>query len=502
MRKRLHLPVFILLIAVMLTSGIFAAKQDYLPDVKEFKLSNGLILMVVERSDSPTVTCYRYHKVGSVNEYPGMTGAAHLAEHMKFKGTQKIGTWNYEAEKPIMEKIDRLVDEIDRERAKGLTGYQKADQAKIDRLWEQVSELQKEQDKYIRKNEIWAIYDSNGGRDMNASTWYDRTDYYLNLPSNKLELWAFLESDRLKNPVFREFYSERDVVYEERRMGVNNPRGAIFEAFFNAMFTSLPYRHPIVGFASDIESMRRNEVLDFLKKYYAPNNTIIVLVGDVKAQEAYQLVKKYFGDMPRQPELKPEFHVEPAQKGERRVEVEFEGQPMLRIGYHGPRPGHPDQYALEVMMNILSSGRTGRFHQNIVRNDIAFNCSAGQLNLAYANTLLFAGTPHTNASMAELEEAIYKEIDRLKTEPVTKWELEKIKNQFENDYISLLQDKQELAEALATSKAWTGDWRNFDERDKIRAVTEKDIMRVANRYFTKSNRTVAILVQPEKEQDR
>jgi predicted Zn-dependent peptidase len=501
MKRKVLLTMLAVIITLLLAAGYASAKQDYLPDVREFKLPNGLTLLVVERPDSPTVACYIYHPVGSVHEPPGLTGAAHMAEHMMFKGTKKLGTWNYEAEKPIMEKIDRLMDQIDRERVKGLTDYQKVDQARIDRLWEQVSELQKEQDKYIRKNEIWAIYDSHGSKGLNASTWLDRTDYLINLPSNKLELWAFIESDRLKNPVFREFYSERDVVYEERRMKVNNPGGAVSEAFFNAMFTALPYRHRTIGFASDIESFRRNEVLGFLKKYYAPNNTVIVLVGDVDAKNAHQLVKKYFGDIPRQPELKPHFFVEPEQRGERRIEVEFEGQPTLRIGYHGPKPGHPDQYALEVMMDILSSGRTGRFHQNIVRNNLAFNCSASLWEVAYANILLFGASPQKGVTTLQVEEAIYKEIDRLKTEPVSQWELEKVKNQNDQRFISLLRNRMNLARALAPAHVWTGNWRNIDNREKIRAVTAEDIIRVANKYFTKSNRTVATVVPPEKSQD-
>jgi predicted Zn-dependent peptidase len=501
MRKKLLLTVLTVIFIIIIAAVPLWANRSYLPDVKEFKLSNGLILLVVERHDSPTLALYRLHRVGSINEYPGMTGAAHLLEHMKFKGTEKIGTWNYESEKPIMEKIDRLMDEIDKERAKGLTEYQKMDKAKIDELWKQVRELQDEQRKYIRKNEVWSIFDSHGGVEMNASTSFDQTDYYVNLPSNKLELWAFLESDRLQNPVFREFYSERDVVHEERRMGINSPGGILFENFITTMFTTYPYGHPIVGFDSDIESMRRQEVLDFLKLYYAPNNTTLVIVGDVKAQDAYKVVNRYFGNIPRQPEPKPQFQVEPPQRGERRVEVEFDAQPMLRIGFHGPKPGHPDQHALEVLMAILSSGRTSRFHQNIVQKNIAFSCAGAQWNMAFANLLMIGASPKKGITTAQLEEAIYKEIDRLKTEPVSKWELEKVRNQNDKGFISLLTDKMNLGRTLAWYQVWTGDWRNFDDRQKINAVTAEDVMRVANKYFTKSNRTVATLVPVEKGQN-
>jgi predicted Zn-dependent peptidase len=496
MKRKILVTIIAVFIALLLSADCISAGADYLPDVKEFTLSNGLVLMVVERSDSPTVACYRYHKAGSVNERPGITGAAHLAEHMMFKGTKKIGTWNYEAEKSIMDKVDYLIDEIVKERARGLTDYQKMNKAKIDKLWEQVVNLQKEQEKYIHKEEVWGIFDSHGGREMNASTSFDETDYYVYLPSNKLEAWAFIESDRLANPVFREFYAERDVVYEERRMTVDNePDGILFESLFNAMFSSLPYRHEIGGFASDIESMKRSEVLEFVRKYYSPNNTILVLVGDVDAQEAYQLVNRYFGGIPRQADLKPEFHIEPAQKGERRTEVEYDAQPAVMIGFHGPKPGHPDQYALHVLMSILSDGETGRFHQNIIKEKIAFSCNAVQWNLAYANILYFECSPSEDISTEQLEKSIYQEIDRLKKEPVSQWELEKVKNQNDMNFISLMQDRMMLADGMATAKAWTGDWRNIDNRDKIRSVTAEDVMRVANRYLVKSNRTVSTLIK-------
>lgn len=496
MKKRLFALIVAAVMVLLLTSYASAAK-DYTPDVKMKVFPNGLTLMVVERPQWPTVTCIRYHKVGSVNEYPGMTGAAHLLEHMMFKGTKNLGTWNYKAEKPIMEKIDRIVDEIDKERAKGLTAYHKPDKKKIRRLWQKVKKLQQEQKKYIRKNEISYIYKTQGGAGLNAYTSFDETVYYVNLPANKLKVWAYIEADRMKNPVFREFYSERDVVYEERRMYANRPSGALFEVFMNNFFVTSPYGHNIVGWASDIESMRRNKVLGFLKKYYAPNNTILVLVGDVKFDDAVKTIGKYFEEIPRQKDPLPVFTQDPPQKGERRADLQFRARPRLIIGYHGPKPGHPDQYALDVLGYILSQGRNSRLYKNLVKKKIAYTVSGGNWTWGYVNVFVVSGSPKSPHDNDKLEDAIYEEIERFKTEPVTERELQAVRNKVEKAYIRHLKSNFSLGVALAEYYYQTGDWRNFDEREKIRAVTPEDIMRVAKKYLVERNRTVARIVPVE-----
>lgn len=491
--------VIVTLVIFMLLSAPVFARDKYIPDVKVHTLSNGLIIMVVERHGAPTIACYRYHKVGSVNEHPGITGAAHLLEHMMFKGTRKIGTWNYEAEVPIMKKIDYLVDQIEKELAKGVNDYRKVDQRKIDRLWGEVRKLQAEQRKYIRKNEIDYLYKTEGARGLNASTSYDRTDYYVKLPAGKLKLWAFIESERLKDPVFREFYSERDVVYEELRMGDNSPGGVLFDALFSNFFVTSPYGHPIVGWKSDVETMRREQIKDFFLKYYAPNNTVLVLVGDVDYKEAVNTVEEYFGDIPRQEDPRPVFTREPEQKGERRVKVQFDATPRMLIGFHGPPPGHPDQYALDILANILSSGRTSRFRKNLIKPGIAYTCNSMNWTFGYVNTFIIEGKPEGSHTLEELEKAIYEQIDNLKKEPVTERELEKVKNKMMKEFIDKLQNDMLLANSLAMNLVWTGDWRNFDEREKYKAVTANDIMRVARKYLVKKNRTVAYLIPPEDE---
>ena len=489
----------ILLFVAALTIQCFA--EDTNIDVKTYKLPNGLKVLIVENHQAPVVALYRYHKVGGVNEYSNMFGASHLLEHMMFKGTQKIGTWDYKAEVPIMKKIDKLVDEIDKERAKGLSGYEKPDKKKIARLWKEVKELQTEQRKYIRKNEIDFLYKNQGGRGLNASTGYDATDYYIMLPSNKTEVWAFIESERMKDPVFREFYSERNVVYEERRMRTDNtPDGVLFENFFSHLFVAIPYGQDVVGWASDIESMRREQIEKYFRKYYSPGNTILAIVGDVNPDEIMAMVKKYFGPIPSQPLPEPIYAEEPPQKGERRITVKYDANPMFYIGYHGPRPGHPDQYALDILGYILSGGRTSRFYKNLVKSNKAYYASGGNWTFGYANVFVISGSPKKPLTSEELETAIYKEIEKLKTEPVSQRELQKIFNKIDAQYVRMMGSRMLLGRRLANAEMWTGTWKNFfKERELLKQVTAEDVMRVAKKYLTKNNRTVTHLVKESKE---
>ncbi len=497
--KKIHNRILAGLVLLLCFLTVSALARDYTPDVRVHEYPNGLVLMVVEDRQWPTVLCYRYHRVGSVNEHAGITGTAHLLEHMMFKGTREVGTWNYEAEVPIMEEIDGLMDEIDRERAKGLNDYQEMDQDKIDRLWEEVKKQQEKQRKYIRKNEIDYIYNTHGARGLNASTGFDSTDYYLSLPSNRLEIWAYLESQRMKEPVFREFYSERDVVHEEYRMYANNPGYFLFYNFVSNMFHASPYGHHVLGWESDIQSMRRNRVMDFLRQYYAPNNTALVLVGDVDFESARKMVDGYFGDIPRQADPPPVFTREPERRGERRAELMFEAsQPRLTIGFQGPTPGHPDEDALDVISYLVSKGRTSRFYRNLVEEEIAYSVTGWNWTMNYANLFYISAIPREPNTAGDLEEAIYQELDRFKTEPVTQRELQKAKNWIEKDYLDTLTTRFSLAHSLAHAYLIKGDWRRFDTRARLNKVTPEDIQRVANKYFTRERRTVVTLVPESK----
>ena len=487
-----------LLIPIILCYCYCAASygQKLQLDVKEHVLDNGLKILMLEKHDVPIVSLRIVYKVGSANEHPGITGASHLFEHMMFKGTKIFGIKDHVSERPLLEKEDELIAKIGTEKAKG----DEANKGKIEDLKNELKEVWKKQKELIVKDEMWSIYLKNGATGLNASTGNDGTYYYCNLPANRLELWAFMESDRMQNLVLREFYSERNVVMEERRLRTENrPFGLLIEQLNAATYTAHPYGWPVIGWMSDIQNIKKEDVAKFFKQYYSPNNAVIVAVGDINPNEIIELVENHFGDIPRQPPSPEVTTVEPKQIGERRVYVEYDANPILAIAYHKPAVGHPDQYVFDVIEAILSSGRTSRLYKSIIEDkQIAVMASAYGGPSKYADAFLFLCMPRNPHTAEDVEATIYEELEKLKTTPVTGHELQKIKNQIEADFVRSLESSSGLASKISSYEAIYG-WRYINTLvENTLAVTPEDIMRVANEYFTKTNRTVAILVKKEK----
>src|SRR3989338_1427617 len=484
-----------LLISIILFFCATAYGQKLELDVREHTLGNGIKLLMLEKHDVPIVSLRIVYKVGSVNEHPGITGASHLFEHMMFKGTEIFGTKDYDSEKPLLKREDELIPEIAVEETKG----NDADKEKIKQLEGDLKEVWEKQKELIVKDEMWSIYLKNGATGLNASTGSDATYYYCNLPANRLELWAFMESDRMKNLVLREFYSERDVVMEERRLRTeNSPFGLLIEQLNAVTFIAHPYRWPTIGWRSDVQNITKAETAEYFKKYYAPNNAVIVAVGDFNPADMIKLVEQYFVDIPDQsapPRVKT---VEPEQKGERRVEVEFESNPYIAISYHIPGIGHPDLYALDVLSSLFSDGRTSRLYKSLIEEKrIAVMAHAYDQIGKYPDTFTFIAAPRAPHTVAEVESALYGEIEKLKNTPPSDWELQKIKNQLEADFIRDLNSAAGLANEIGHFEVLS-DWRYINTfMDKIAQVTADDVMRVAKKYLTKNNRTVAILVKKE-----
>ncbi|MFN3413878.1 MAG: M16 family metallopeptidase, partial [Thermoanaerobaculum sp.] len=304
------------LVLVLLLLPFLAWAQKV--EVREEVLPNGMKLLMVERHDSPTVVCGWVAKVGSVNESPGITGISHLFEHMMFKGTKTIGTKGYEKDKEILARQDAVRAEMEKEysllreklRKGEISGSIYDPENATPRLQELKAELEKlyaEEKQNIVKDELDQIYTREGASGLNAFTTEDQTVYFVTVPANKLELWFWLESDRLANPVFREFYSERDVVREERRLRVESTPLGKFEEQFDAVFwQSTPYHHPVIGWPADVESISRTQAEAYFGTYYAPNNITAVLVGDFDPEKALALARTYFGRIPRGPQEPPE----------------------------------------------------------------------------------------------------------------------------------------------------------------------------------------------------
>ncbi|MFO7568430.1 MAG: pitrilysin family protein, partial [Smithellaceae bacterium] len=352
--NKLSLPAA-LLITFLLTAQ--ASALDLEKKVIKTKLDNGLTVLLLERSFSPTVSLYIRFRVGAVDEIKGQTGAAHFLEHMMFKGTASIGTKDYEAEKKILSQIERIGQALDNERMR----RDKADLTLIEKLSDRLKQLQDEHRQYYVPSEIDRLYTENGGLNMNASTGQDVTSYFLSLPANKIELWARIESDRLMNPVFREFYTERDVILEERRQRVDtNPDGKLYEAFMSAAYRVHPYGMPILGLPDDLTYMSPAAIREIHRKYLSPDQMVIAVVGHIDPKATIKLIERYFGRIPKGSSTPSVIAAEPPQTQERRVEVLFDASPMMIAGYHKPTAPDPSDYAFDVLETILSKGRTSR----------------------------------------------------------------------------------------------------------------------------------------------
>ena len=486
-----------LLILFILTFHGIASAQNLEDRVVEHTYPNGLKLLMIERHNSPTVAPYILFKAGSVDESNDARGIAHMLEHMLFKGTKTIGTTDYKKEKAVLAEIDKIGDALDKERAKGNS----ADSEKIAELEAALKTQQDAAKQWIVSGEYTEIYTQHGSTGFNAGTSVDYTIYTVELPSNKLELWAMLESDRLKNAVLRQFYVEREAVKEERRMVVDSrPGGKLYEQFMAAAFTAHPYGIPIIGFPSDIAMLNRNKAEAFFKIHYAPNNSVMVIVGDINTEKTIKLIDKYFGDIPSQPLPQEVTAKEPKQEGERRIEVEFDAEPQLMIGFHKPTIPHFDDYVLDMISAILSDGRTSRFYKNIVEESIAVSVDSinGYPGARYDNLFVISATPQSPNTTIDVESEIYEQLEKLKTEPVAEKEFKRILKQIDAGFIRGLSSNSGMAYQLAFYEGIANNWRYILEwRKKMYEITPDDIMRVAKKYFKKSNRTVATLVKKE-----
>ncbi|HER43621.1 MAG TPA: insulinase family protein [Candidatus Eisenbacteria bacterium] len=544
----------------------FAAAETLEEKVREFRLDNGLTFLVVERHEAPVAFMATLFNVGAANERPNITGISHLLEHMMFKGTEMMGTADYKKDKAYIEKTDelgertielrKLIGEWRFEKFEGfaaqvMAGFTAEEQERIgasvpeqNRLlvekieamdplpdslaavprliehdgvdylglyaeyrtaWGEIMRLLDEQREFMLKEELWETYMNNGSRFLNAGTSNDFTVYFVYLPSNRLELFMVMESDRMESPVFREFWSERDVVMEERRLSENDPDDALDEAFNSVAFTASPYNWPVLGWMSDLQTIDRKELADYHRIYYAPNNAIVMIVGDVDVDEVRELAEKYYGKIPAQTPPPPVETREPEQQGERRVVVEHTANPKLMIGYHKPTFGHPDDPAFTVLQQILAGGRTSRLYKTVYEEK-GLTMEPPRVYTGpgdrYDNLLVFSAVPQQPHTLEDVENAIYEEIDRLKTEPVSERELQRVKNQVDASQIRQMGSNLGIAFTIGMGQLYLGHYsKMFDYYDQIKEVTAGDLMRVAETYLTQKNRTVGHRVKIEKDDE-
>lgn len=499
--------IFIMAVAGLTTAATGSAQAPGDANAKglserviEHRLANGLTVLLVERHQSPVLSVNLTFGVGGVDEHTGITGVAHLYEHMAFKGTRTLGTKDYEREGPLLQELDRINASIEHLRASN-QDVSSPESPALQRLQQEFKEAQKRADEWVIGNEMAQLYKRHGAVGLNASTGKDVTRYTVSLPANRLPLWAAVEADRMANPVLREFYKERAVVMEERRLRTeDNPNGLLYEAFAAAAFQAHPYGFPTIGWASDILSLTPSATEQFFHTYYGPANAVVAIVGDLKPPEAIALIERTFGKIAGTPLPPRVVTVEPPQRGERRVEVEFDAEPSLLIGYHKPALGHPDDFVFDVLDSVLSEGVTSRLYHQLVRKKrlaTSIGTDSSSPGDRGPNLFVVSAVPLAPHTTAELEAAIYAEIDRLTTEPVTPMELEKVLNNLDAGLVRSLRSNSGLAAQLAYFQTVAKDWRYLlKARDRIAAVTPADIQRVAAHYLIKSNRTVATLIKP------
>ena len=457
-------------------------------------LANGWTFIIVERPVAPVFSFSTHVNVGSTREVPGITGLAHMFEHMAFKGTPHIGTSDFEAEKKALETMEAAYQAYQRERLS-----LNPDPEKLKRLLEDFKGKQEEAAQYVVKNEFGDIIDREGGAGLNAYTSSDTTGYFYSLPANKTELFAYLESERFLQPVFREFYRERDVVQEERRLRTESqPTGRLIEQFLSAAFIAHPYHQPVVGYMSDLESLTITDAEKFYRTFYVPANMVTAVIGDVKAGELVPLLEKYFGRIPAGPKPSPLRTIEPPQIAEKIVVLKDPAQPFYLEGYHKGSMTHPDQPVYEAVDDILSRGRTSRLYRSLVRDQkiaVVVQSFSSFPGRKFPNLWTVLAVPARGRTNEEVRDAIRLEIDRLRREEVSDEELTRFKTRAKADLIRSLGNNQGLANTLADYQAVFGDWRElFRYIDRLDQVSKVDIRRVASETFKESNRTVAMIV--------
>ena len=471
--------------------------------VVEKHLANGLRLLLVERHDEPAIAGGWVAHVGSSNERLGMTGIAHLFEHMMFKGTPTIGTKDYKKDLEILAAQEQLRDEMRQEERQMRAEHRRGaiddllkpenKSARYRELEKQFNQLISAQRDILVKNEFDRIYSGAGGDRMNAFTSEDMTAYFVNVPANKIELWMWMESERIMHPVFREFYAERDVVFEERRMRTEStPLGKFQEEFMAMFWESCPYAWPVVGWPSDVPAISKAQADEFYSTYYSPQNITLILVGDLEPDKAEAQARKYFERIPRGPKTPPDVvTLEVKQLAEKRMSAEAETNPQVDILWHTVAFQHRDSYPLEILAQILST-RTGRLYKGLVLgNGVATETYADQGSMKWEGMFNAGGEAKEGHTPAEVEQGIYDNLEKLKKEEVPPEELQKVKNNFAaGEYRKLSSNYQILMHLIRNDGE--GDWREINEAGpKIQAVTGADVKRVANKYFTRENRAVA-----------
>jgi predicted Zn-dependent peptidase len=477
-------PVFLIIL-------LFLAVYTYATNIegREFVLENGLKVIVVEDHKAPIVACRLYYKVGSVYEYAGLSGLSHMLEHMMFKGTEKIGVKDLEKDRYFQNRIDSIYGLV-------FKAMEARDSAGIARLKKEARMLLEEQRKHLINNELWETYLKAGGTHLNAFTSRLMTAYIVTLPANKIELFFWLESDRMKNPVLREFYPERDVVKEERRMRYEDtPYGRYFETLRSMFYEAHPYRIPTIGYMSDLGYLTREDALAHFRQYYVPNNSILVMVGDVTPGEVKKLSRKYFAPIQRSKEPVKEIHTkDPVQVGEKRLVMEKAVSPRIDFWFKTPGIGDDRLYDIDVIEGIFK-GKSGRLHKRLVEKEkLCTSVSTGNYMNKYVSLFGISAVLKEETRHESVERIIWEEIEKIKSDTIFTRELQKVKNNVAMYQVGRLKSLEGMANELAFLEL-CGDWRMINEYpQKIEKVTPDKVKNAAVQFLKRKNLTVGNVI--------
>jgi predicted Zn-dependent peptidase len=477
--------------------------------IRKIRLENGLTVILMKRGTSPTIALYIKFLVGAVDETPEQAGTAHLLEHMLFKGTKNVGTTDFAKETKYQEQIEVWGTKLDnlklQERALKDRGTVVPLELtkEIETFDRRLKNLIALQDEFILKNEDSYIYEQNGEVGFNAYTSQDVTNYQIQLPANRLEIWARIESDRLKNPILREYYTERDVVIEERRMRTDDSgAGVLRERFFSVAFENHPYRKPVIGYSEGLPFLKIDETKKFFTENYTPNRMVISIVGDVNFDETEKIVRKYFSDLKKGKDRDPYKVEEKQYLGEKRFKIHHPSSEQMMMGWLKPPYPHKDNAVFDVLSNLLTTGAGSKLNQRLVLKDKTVN-SIGSANgypgERYQNYFTLFIKPQSGADAIQIESAIWDELRQIQEKGVSKEDLEKIKNQMISEFLRTMDDNGTIADSLSYYELLYGSWNQlFSQYTAIQSVTSEDIQKVIADYLSRDRVVVGNLVDTRK----
>ena len=484
------------LVLVTCLATAASAQTPLAERVKELRLSNGMLWLLVQRPEAPIFTGYVRVRVGGADEAPGATGLAHLFEHMAFKGTPMLGAKDWPAEQPLLMELQQAGDALARLQREG-----KAGTAEGKALRARVTELQKKHSLLFDENALARLYQVNGGVGLNATTDKDMTSYFVSLPKNRLELWLTVEAQRFAAPVLRDFYTERAVVQEERLRSIEtNPGGAMYEELMQLAFVSSPYRWPTVGYAPDLAAMTWAGAQKFFDTHYVASNAVGCVVGDVSEEaDLKALLERTFGTLPLAPRPAEPVFSEPPTRAQRRSALTFDAAPRVMLAFRKPAPPARDDAVFDVLQVLLSEGNTGRLQQRLVFKDRlvqgigAFTGPGIRLD----NLFIISATPLAGVKPEQVEAAIWDELEKLKNEQASATELQKVRNRVTADFARSIESNAGLANALSRAQTLLGDWRYVIELPKvIEQIDAPEVQAAAKKYFVKENSLIVTLVKP------